>query len=231
MGSAVPSIVPGHPESNGEGQKSLTKGQSCSSIIFFRSKVKGRASSYLEKGSRWHWHQDPRNLKRVLIARQTLVEGGHQGLHFALHGQNLSIYIRTNERLCSRLGSSYLGAVVYRKTQRREWWLHGLPSHNDHGTASMQQALWLGASVPVPVARPVPVPNIRVAWKLVIETKYEPVMIHKYRFRWGSVPRWSCCIRKSEPAKGQGRSRRRDERNLLASREDDASGGGGMRKV
>jgi len=40
----------------------------------------------------------------------------------------------------------------------------------------VQQALWLGASVPVPVARPVPVPNIHVAWKLVIETEYEPVM-------------------------------------------------------
>jgi len=107
--------------------------------------------------------------------------GGHEGLHFALHGQNLSNYICTNERLCTRLGSSYLRAVVCRITQCRERWFHRLPSHNDHGTASVQQALWLGASVPVPVARPVPVPNIHVSWKLVIGTEYEPVMIHKYR--------------------------------------------------
>jgi len=89
-------------------------------------------------------------------------------LHFVFHGQNLSKYIRTDERLCSRLGSSYLGAVVYRIMQRRERWPHWLSSHEDHGTASKQQALWhIGASV----ARPVPAPDIHAAWKLVIVTE------------------------------------------------------------
>jgi len=48
-------------------------------------------------------------------------------------------FIRTNERLCSPLGLSYLGAVVYRIMQRRERWFHWLPSHEDHGTASFSR--------------------------------------------------------------------------------------------
>jgi hypothetical protein len=57
---------------------------------------------------------------------------------------------------------------VYRIMQRRERWRHCLSSHNDHGTANTQLALWLDESVPVPVARPVPVPDIDAAWQLVI---------------------------------------------------------------
>ena len=43
---------------------------------------------------------------------------------------------------------------MYRIMQRRERWRHCLPSRKDDGTANMQLALWLDASVPVPVARP-----------------------------------------------------------------------------